>query len=710
MYSKNILASAIAGTLTLLTATALAQANETLEEVNVTTSPLDNPADAVVAPVSVLKGDELRRAASATLGETLKDQLGVANASFGSGVGLPIIRGQGANRVKVLSNNLDVADASNTSSDHATSVEPLLAESVEILRGPATLRYGSGAIGGVINVIDGRIPTKIPEKLEGALEMRHDTGNDQNAGVFRLSGGQGEFAWYLDGAHRKSGDTEIPGLAIRHHEDEAEEGEHDDEFNTDGFVGNTNASAKSASAGGSWITDRGFVGLSINRLENNYGIPLGSHMHSGHGHDDHDHDHDHDDHDDHGHDDHAHGDEEAVRIDMVQTRYDLKGEYNFNSEYWDKIRFRLGHSNYEHVELEDNTPSTRFNNDSWDSRLELTHDDGGEWRGAYGLQLSTKDFSTSGNEAFIQSSKTDSVGAYVMKERSWQDWQLDLGARLEKISVDPELGKKQNYNLVSMSTALQYLFTEHQHLSFSLTSAERAPVAEELFADGAHVAESRYLLGNDALDKENSFNLELGYHHHNEEAQGWHAAKVEVNVFYNHIDDYIYARNDDREDEDSEFPVYVYMNRDATFYGAEASVTFPLMDSMYLTFFGDSVQAQFDDSIASINNTDDKNVPFLPPLRFGFALGGNHGPWSWNWRNTRAMEQTKPGAFEEPVDAYTRMDLSAQYTLQVAGNDMLLFASANNLLDEEIRNATSPLRDFAPEVGRSLEAGIRFNF
>ncbi|MCH9691507.1 MAG: TonB-dependent receptor plug domain-containing protein, partial [Gammaproteobacteria bacterium] len=273
MYSKNILASAIAGTLTLLTATALAQANETLEEINVTTSPLDNPADAVVAPVSVLKGDELRRAASATLGETLKDQLGVANASFGSGVGLPIIRGQGANRVKVLSNNLDVADASNTSSDHATSVEPLLAESVEILRGPATLRYGSGAIGGVINVIDGRIPTKVPEKLEGALEMRHDTGNDQNAGVFRLSGGQGEFAWYLDGAHRKSGDTEIPGLAIRHHEDEADEGEHGEEFNTNGFVGNTNASAKSASAGGSWITDRGFVGLSINRLENNYGIP-----------------------------------------------------------------------------------------------------------------------------------------------------------------------------------------------------------------------------------------------------------------------------------------------------------------------------------------------------------------------------------------------------------------------------------------------------
>ncbi|MEW5248690.1 TonB-dependent receptor [Microbulbifer sp. 2201CG32-9] len=698
-YSK--LALAIAGALTV--PYGFAQ-SEVLEEVNVTVSPLDKPADAVAAPVSVLSGDKLRDRASATLGDTLNSELGVHNASFGGGVGLPVIRGQSANRVKILSDNLDVADASNTSSDHAVGIEPLLAERIEILRGPAALRYGSGAIGGVVNVIDGRIPTRLPEKTSGALELRHNSGNDQDAGVFRLDGGAGQLAWYLDGVYRENGDTRIPGLAIvehdeEHHDDGDHAGEeHEEEFNTDGFVGNTNGRAQSASGGLSWITDSGFVGLSINRLENNYGIPQGAHEHE--------HEEEHAGETPEEHEAHEEEGPESVRIDLAQTRYDLKSEHRFDSDYWDKLSVRVGYNDYEHVELENGEPGTRFTNKAWESRIEVTHDDGGEWRGAYGLQLTDKDFAAVGEEAFIQPSNTTSAGAFAMKERSWDNWHLDLGGRLERVEVNPDLGSDRNFNLLGASAALQYFLAEHQHISLGLTSAERAPVAEELFADGAHLAEARYIVGNSELDAENSVNLELGYHHHNEEAAGWHAARVEVNLFYNRVSDYIYALNTGLEDEESELPVYAYTNRDATFYGAEASVRLPLRESLYLTLFGDSVRAQFADSVAG--QSDD--VPRMPPLRTGIALGGDYQQLSWEWRTTYAFKQDHPGAFEEPTDGYTRMDLTANYNLQLGDTNAVLFASARNLLDEEIRNSTSLLRDFAPEQGRSIEAGMRFRF
>ncbi|WP_193162839.1 TonB-dependent receptor plug domain-containing protein, partial [Microbulbifer hainanensis] len=387
------------------------------------------------------------------------------------------------------------------------------------------------------------------------------------------------------------------------------------------------------------------------------------------------------------------------------TRYDMKGEHRFDGDYWDKLLFRLGYTDYQHVELEGGAPGTRFTNNTWESRVELTHG-GEEWRGAYGLQLSNKDFAALGDEAFVPPSVTQSAGAFVMKERDWDKWHLDLGGRLEHVSVDPDNGDAEDFGLLGASGALQYFFTDHQHLSLGLTSAERAPVQEELFANGVHVAEGRYLLGNRDLNKENSVNLELGYHHHNADAEGWHAAKLEASIYYNHIGDYIYARNTGMDDPDSGLGIFSYSNRDANFYGAEASVEIPLNDTLSLTLFGDSVRAQFANRIAG----ESRDVPRLPPLRFGFALGGDYEQWNWEWRTSHATGQTRPGAFEEPTDGYTRMDLTAQYDLDIGGKDATVFVNGNNLLNQEIRNSTSLLRDYAPDTERSIEAGIRFIF
>src|SRR5690606_10532520 len=181
----------------------------------IVTGNLQNTRVDSTAPVNVLGGEALREKASATLGETLKELVGVNSASFGTGVGLPVIRGQSGNRVQVLQGGVSNIDAASISPDHANSVEATIAERIEVLRGPATLIYGNGAIGGVVNVIDNRIPTRVPPaELEGLLETRHDSVSDQQSSVFRLDGGANQVAWHLDGTYREANDTRVSGFAI----------------------------------------------------------------------------------------------------------------------------------------------------------------------------------------------------------------------------------------------------------------------------------------------------------------------------------------------------------------------------------------------------------------------------------------------------------------------------------------------------------------
>ena len=291
-------------------------ANE-LEEVVVTASPFEKKRDAVNQPVGILSGDQLRQEAAATIGETLSGQLGVSSSSFGPGVGLPVIRGQSANRVKVMQDSISTLDVSSASPDHAVAIEPLLAERIEVLRGPATLRYGSGAIGGVVNVIDNRIPDRMPEELEGAFELRHATVNNENSGVFALNDGGKGVAWHLDGLYRDSADLRINGLAASNADDPSETSE--------GFIANTDAQTLGGTAGISRIGENGFIGVSVSYLDNNYGIPPGAHAEeeamaaeeSG---------------------------EEYVRIDLRQTRYDLKGRLDQPFDGFEKLTFRLGYN------------------------------------------------------------------------------------------------------------------------------------------------------------------------------------------------------------------------------------------------------------------------------------------------------------------------------------------------------------------------------
>lgn len=638
-----------------------------IEEVIITASPLAKQGDTLSQPAAVLAGDELRRKAASTLGDTLKDQPGMSSASFGPGVGAPVIRGQSANRVKVMQNQLGTMDAASASPDHANSVEPLLAERIEVLRGPATLRFGNDAIGGVVNVIDNLIPSQPTDKLEGAIEARYQTVNKQKVGVGFLEGGSSSFGWHIDGVMRNSDNVRIPGYA---HAEESHETPDLEEDEHKGIIENTDAEAESFSAGASWFNDSGFIGLSVSRLDNNYGIPAGGHEHE-----------------------EPNAEEEPfVRIDLSQTRYDLKGEQRNLAPWIEKLSYRLAYNDYQHTELEGDEAGTQFKNKAWEGRAELIHSDSEDQRGAFGIQAGARDFSAIGEESFIPRSTIDNLGAFVLEEFTRSDWVFELGARAEYNAVEPDNQSKRDFNTFSISAAAHWHLSETQHLTFSLARAQRAPSVEELFSLGAHLAEQNYVMGNADLDPETSVNTEIGYHYEG-------PVHLQLNVFNNAIDDFIFKANTGAEME--ELPVYAYSQEAARFYGAEAQLTLPLNGQWQIEGFADSVRAKLDNG---------QDVPRITPPRAGLGLSYEDDQWQLDLRATAVSKQKHPGEGEIAVDGYTRVDISASRDLRLGEQDVLLFVKGNNLTNEEIRNASSFLRAYAPEPGRSLELGARFSF
>ena len=259
-----------------------------LDAVQVTASPLAGDAESLARPVEVLRDEALDRAKAATLGETVEKLPGVQTSYFGPGVGRPILRGLDGPRVQVLAAGLGSMDASTVSSDHATSVEPFLADQIEVLKGPATLLFGSGAIGGAVNVVDGRIARDLPEApLGGRAEIRGNTVNDERTGMFRLDGVSGNWVLHVDGLVRDTDDYDIPGVAILHDHEEGEE--HEEEPQPKGTLPNSSVSTKAGAVGATYLGDRGYFGLAASTYRSNYGIPAGGHVH---GEEDHDHDHD----------------------------------------------------------------------------------------------------------------------------------------------------------------------------------------------------------------------------------------------------------------------------------------------------------------------------------------------------------------------------------------------------------------------------------
>ena len=367
-----------------------------LSAVKVTASPLQNDAESLARPVAVLTGEELDARKGTTLGDTLQRMPGVQTTSFGPGVGRPVIRGQEGPRVAVVANGVGNMDASTVSADHATSIEPFLADQIEVLKGPATLLFGSGAIGGAVNVVDGRIARDLPDRpLSGRAELRGNSVNNERSGMFRLDGvNAGNLVLHVDGLVRNGDDFRIPGYAINPASlDDDHDHDHDDhdadELGPRGRMGNSSLRTRAGGVGATWFGENGYLGASLGTYRSNYGIPDGAHVHAG---------------DDHGHDDHDHDEEEGgehdVRIDMVQNRFDVKGGLDNPLPFLESLTVRAAWTDYEHTELEAGTPSTRFTNQGTEGRIEAVQRPIAGWNGAFGLQWGSSDFGAHGEEAF----------------------------------------------------------------------------------------------------------------------------------------------------------------------------------------------------------------------------------------------------------------------------------------------------------------------
>jgi iron complex outermembrane recepter protein len=684
MSDPAVLRLALAAGVALALSAARAQAQErdaVIEEI-IVSSPLHRGQAETVLPVNVVAGEELQRKLRSTLGETLQQEMGLTYASFGPGVGQPVIRGQGAPRVMVLANGMPVGDASNTSQDHANGIEPVLAERIEVLRGPATLLFGSGAIGGVVNVIDSRVPRAVPESLTGAIEHRRASNADARVTAGRLETGSGRLAVHVDGFARENDEVEIPGTADIDGEGDA------------GEIANSNAEASAGTLGMSWVEDWGFVGASVNHMENEYGIPGGAHGH-------------------HSEDGDAAGsglaEEEFVRIDMEQTRYDARAEVVDPVSGIETLRTQVAYTDYQHKELEGEAIGTTFGNNTLDARIEAVHDIGG-WHGAAGLQVASRDFKAVGEEAFVPGSESDSWGLFLIEDLHLDRLTWEFGLRYGYEEHNPEGGAARDFDTFSASVSGLWDVSESQTLKFSLSRSQRAPATEELFSDGVHVATASYEVGDTDLREETSLNLDVGYHYHSE------SVDLRLDAFLNQYRDYIFkdytglSFNPDLEeieavcsadDPDECLGVLQWSADDARFLGAEFDLDVALVAGFSVQLFGDIVQGELDRG---------GNVPRMAPARLGTGLVWTDGPWDLGMRVTKAFEQDEPGINETSTDGYTAVSAHAEYRMDSGPGTWTVFLRGENLLDEDIRNATSVLRDRAPEAGLNIEAGVRLEY
>ena len=664
---------------------------QSLPPVQVQASGLALPVDQTTAPVELLEGQALLVRRASSLGASLDGLESVRNNDYGAGAGRPMIRGMDGPRVRILSDGVEVQDASTSSPDHAVAIEPMLAKQIEILRGPSTLLYGGAIGGGVVNVLDDRVPTTRPEKgYEGSIELQKDTSAKEGTGLFSLTGGTGPIVVHAEALKRSAQDYSV--------------GKHWSEGSK--VIGSNNETWY-GSLGASWVHDKGYIGLAYSNLRSRYGLPghsheyegchpHGSHLHCG-SHDDHGHDHAGHGHDEHDHDhDHA---GEVPTVDMRSQRWDLRGEWRQPIDGIARIRLRSGWTDYRHDEIDHGEVGTSFTNKAYDARLEAEHEAIGALRGLVGLQLTQRKFAAIGEEDYIQPSKTRNTALFALEEYTLTEaLRLELGLRQEwqRAQLDAKSDSKVSHNMTSISTGASWDFTPGHVLALSLSASERAPTAEELFSKGIHLATNTYERGNAKLKAEKSRNIDVSVR----KTAG--DTRYQLTAFYNRINDYIYASTTDQYED---FRLIDYRQRDAIFKGLEGRISQQLNTNWRVGLFGNMVNAKF--------SHGGGYVPRVPSRRLGID-----GQWQWNGWNASAeiyrnYAQNHIAAYETRTPAYTMLNLQASYTARygsVNGQTWEVFARLDNALNKLAFNHSSFIKNQAPLRGRNLRVGLKLNF
>ena len=700
---------ALSASLIVLASPAFAQNNdELLDEIIVTGSPLTRSVDEAITGVSVLSGDELNARLAATIGETLKLEPGVSATSFGAGASRPIIRGQGGDRVRVLTNGIGSIDASSASPDHAVAAEPAQAERIEVLRGASLLRYGSSGAGGVVNVIDGRIPSEMPDDIDGALRFGAssvDEGWDAAGSVDIPIAGQ--FVLHLDGTKRDSGDYDIPGFAesaalraaeeAEEHDDDVHDDEHEDEHEHEdeeeafGTVENSFVKSESYTAGLSYVGSRGFIGVAFHDFSSDYGVPGGHEHEDEHGDEAHeDEDEDHDEHED---EEHGEEEEERVTIGLEQQRIDINGQLKLDG-FFEQIDLFAGFADYKHIEFEGDEIGTVFTNEGYEIRAEAVQREQDGWRAAYGAQLRKRDFAAIGDEAFVPPTTTDQIGIYTFHQKEIGDLHLEGAARFERTDQEESTGTgARRFNAISLSAGGDAHLSDAVRIGGTVYRTQRAPTTEELYSNGPHLATDQFELGDSSLGLETSTGIEAAFRHRED------GHFLTANVFYTDYSDYIFEIATG-EIEDG-LDVFQFTAQDATFKGFEVQGG---MDIGRVSSF----DIKADGLVEYVRaKTQSGNLPRIPPLSILAGLDAQSNNIKLRSEIEYAAAQKKVSAFDSPTDDYTLVNLFADYRMS---DNVTISASALNLFDNEARQHSSFLKELIPLPGRNFRVSIRGTF
>lgn len=643
-----------------------------LSEVVVTAAPYVVTLDSATTSVDILRRADLDQAPVGGIGEVLTGVAGVRSSFFGPGASRPVIRGLSGPRVLVLSNGLGQVDASGLSPDHAVATDPQEAERIEVLRGPSALAYGGSAIGGVVNIIDERIPT---HRLDGAFEGRalgsYSTVDNGWMTSGALKAGSGRWVVSLDAVRRETEDYDVPTSPESRRQAEA-----DGEVwggRVPSKVENTSTELTAYGAGLSYVGDDGYLGFSVKRTETDYGVPG------------------------HAHEDEGAEEEALVSIDLKQTRYDLRGEHRGGFGPFETVRFSAGYADYTHSELEGAEVGTRFKSNGWEGRVELVQPSRGGWDGALGVQVLRRDFEAIGEEAFVPATLTKELGVFTLQRLDRQGWGVEGGLRIERKDLDSTVGDR-SFTGVSASLGAFIRPAEGLFLSLSGSRTERGPAQEELFANGPHPATRSFEVGDPTLESEVSWSLDLTGHLKRGRLD------VDAHLFAVRYDGFIDLRPTGAVDADSGLPVFLFQQTDARFHGGE-------IDGSYRLWSDGERTLRLEATADFVHGKTDLGPPARIP---SWSLAGrgvyDGGWWSGQLELRRVGGQDRVADLELPTDGYTLVN--AQLTVRPLKDrqDLRVFLEGRNLGDVEAREHASFLKELAPLPGRNFRLGVGYRF
>jgi iron complex outermembrane receptor protein len=648
----------------------------------------------VIGGRSVVSGETLTRDLRPQIGDTLSRQPGVSASSFSPGASRPVLRGFQGERVQVLTDGIGTIDVSSTSADHAVSIDPLTAERIEVLRGPAVLLFGSQAIGGAVNVIDRRIPRAVPDKgyhLDATAAYGSATNERSGGASFDVAIGGG-FVAHGDGSYRKTDDLEVGGFVLAPNlradqiaRAQTREAAGDLEGAAEsralaalrGRVPNSDTRTYTLGGGLALIRDGGHLGASVSYLDSDYGVPA----RPGDG-------------------------EENVSIGLRQWRADLRAEITPASDWIDAIRLRAGYADYRHTEFEGEETGTVFKSDGVEGRLEIAQAKRGGWRGAVGVQGSAINFDAIGEEAFVPPSRTTRLGIFTLQELTFGDVGVELGGRYEHVRVstpslltgeDERVAVRRTFDNVSGALGLSYTFGNGLKIGANLSRAVRAPSPDELFANGAHVATQAFEIGDAALRGEKSWGAELF-------ARGTLGpVKLELSVYHSWFTDFVYQADTGLVIDG--LPAFQIRQADARHYGAEANLSAKLFTIGETSIVADGVA----DVVRAKLTGGRGPVPRIPPLRLLGGLEAQSERWTGRIELEWTDDQTRTAAFETPTRGFTLANASLTWRPGGKGSETAFILSANNIFDIDARRHASFTKDFVPLPGRDLRLSVRFS-